>query len=328
MKLPQQEDILRRYLLGQLPEQEQARIEGGLFQDDDLFDQLQAIKGELADDYARGELSAGERQQFERRFLASTAWREQVQFSKALAVALAESESESPVRTAPEAAPWWQSALAFVRAQSAAFQFAMTVAMLALLVGGLWMASKNRGLRQQLEQNRQAQAALEQKQRASEEQLTEERARSEQSTSQLELERQQRAQLQQEHDALEKQLNELPSFERPVVSLGLFPGIRGSDGEPKRIIVPREAGAIDLKLYFEGAGNYESYRAELRTAGGRMIWSKDGLSVRKTASSNAAVLRLPATLLASGEYEVALSGGISRGQFEDVGYYYFSALKR
>ena len=227
-----------------------------------------------------------------------------------------------------DAASWWQSALQFVGVQGSRIQLAMAVALLALLVGGWWVVSNNRELRRQLEQNRQAKAELEEKQRAIEERLAQARSTTAQSVSQLEIEHQRLAQLQQERDALEAQLTELSSGARNVVSLGLFAGVRGSNNQPKSLIVPRETAAIELKLYFEGAGNYESYRAELRTAGSKVIFSKDRLPVRKTASGNSAVLRFAASILQSGEYEVVLRGVRSKGQLEDVEYYYFKAVKK
>ena len=108
MKQTQEEELLNRYLLGELTEEEQARVEERLFRDDIFFEQLQALKEELVDDYVQGELSAHEREQFEKRFLASPQWREQVQFSKALAVALTGSETPSTVEAAARSASWPQ----------------------------------------------------------------------------------------------------------------------------------------------------------------------------------------------------------------------------
>src|SRR5262245_46314087 len=62
---------LRRYLLGELTEDEEARHEERLLTEKDYFDRLLLSEDDLIDEYVRGMLSAQDKERMERRFLAS-----------------------------------------------------------------------------------------------------------------------------------------------------------------------------------------------------------------------------------------------------------------
>ena len=87
---PFNEGLIVRYLLGDLPEEEQARVEDRAFADADYMNALEASEADLIDTYVRGGLSQSERRAFERRFLTSTNRRSKVEFAKALARARAQ----------------------------------------------------------------------------------------------------------------------------------------------------------------------------------------------------------------------------------------------
>src|ERR1700752_4462456 len=56
---------IREYLLGELSEDEQEKIEERLMVEDDLFQELEISEGELIEEYRAGELSQKEKQSFE-----------------------------------------------------------------------------------------------------------------------------------------------------------------------------------------------------------------------------------------------------------------------
>ena len=70
-QLSHEEELMVRYLLGDLPEAEQVQIEKRFLSDDNFFELLSAAEDELRYDYALGHLSARERDLFEKRFLKS-----------------------------------------------------------------------------------------------------------------------------------------------------------------------------------------------------------------------------------------------------------------
>jgi CHAT domain-containing protein/Tfp pilus assembly protein PilF len=77
---------LRRYLLGELTEEEQlAPIEERLLVDDHFFEEFQLVKDDLIDEYVKDELTAQERQHFEQHFLTTSERREHVRHAQSLA---------------------------------------------------------------------------------------------------------------------------------------------------------------------------------------------------------------------------------------------------
>jgi hypothetical protein len=78
MKTGWSEDLIRRYLLGELAEADQAALEQELLIDRGKFDQVWAIENEIVDSYARGEMSRADRERFEGHYLASPLHRERV----------------------------------------------------------------------------------------------------------------------------------------------------------------------------------------------------------------------------------------------------------
>ena len=79
------------YLLGNLPEAEQVRVEDRAFTDAEYLNALEASESDLIDTYVRGGLSPADRRAFERQFLTSPNRRRKVEFAKALAKVAAES---------------------------------------------------------------------------------------------------------------------------------------------------------------------------------------------------------------------------------------------
>lgn len=90
---------LTQYLLGSLPEEQAEALENDLFDDDALFEQMEAAEDELIEAYLACELSGHDRARFEARFLVSERGRKKVAFARAL------HEKVSAEAPAPEAAP-------------------------------------------------------------------------------------------------------------------------------------------------------------------------------------------------------------------------------
>ena len=71
MRFNKDEQILRSYLLGALPQERAEQLEERLLKDDEIVERLSLIEDELIEDYARNALDASERQQFEKYFLSN-----------------------------------------------------------------------------------------------------------------------------------------------------------------------------------------------------------------------------------------------------------------
>ena len=76
-------DVIRRYLLGQLTDAEEQTLEEQLLTEDDVFQELQVTRDELVQDYASGRLSATESEWLQKNFLASPEGKQQREFAQA-----------------------------------------------------------------------------------------------------------------------------------------------------------------------------------------------------------------------------------------------------
>lgn len=75
---------LRRYLLGQMSEAEEAAVERAYLGSDEALEELRAREDELIEEYLAGGLEGAERERFERLFLASPLRIERLVFLRAL----------------------------------------------------------------------------------------------------------------------------------------------------------------------------------------------------------------------------------------------------
>ncbi len=77
-------DEIRRYLLGELPEEEAERIEESYFSNDDRFAEVLAAEDDLIEGFLHGRLDATDRKRFEARFLSTERGRIKVALAAAL----------------------------------------------------------------------------------------------------------------------------------------------------------------------------------------------------------------------------------------------------
>src|SRR5687768_1963635 len=75
---------IRRYLLGELPEQEREEIEDLLMSDNEAYQELLFAEDELIDDYVFNVLPEAERKKFTQRFLTVPELRQNVSLTSAL----------------------------------------------------------------------------------------------------------------------------------------------------------------------------------------------------------------------------------------------------
>jgi hypothetical protein len=112
---PLDDQFLRRYLLGELPERETDRLERRLLEDDDLFDLCEALETDLLAACDRDELPSAQRERVLRRLACSPRGRERLALARSLNAAADEGAEAAPVtapvvpifrRTAAPQQPW------------------------------------------------------------------------------------------------------------------------------------------------------------------------------------------------------------------------------
>jgi hypothetical protein len=326
---PNNERLLARYLLGELPEEQQVEIEDRAFQDKDYLASITAVENDLIDEYVRHELSETERRRFEDRFLASAGRRKRVEFARALA-SMASSEAtvaEKP-RRAPAAISWRDSLEAFFRGLNPAGKFALAAIMLLLIVGGAWLLTETLRLRSQLTRLQAENQTRQSERQAIDQQIEAERKRNEELAARLNQEKQQREQSDESLRQVSETGNTTTPAPRPVIAaLTLLPGVSRGGGEKPTLAMPENARLVRLQIGIDPEEQYKSFAAELRTVAGRRIWAREHLTARTRKGARSIALTVPATALKPGEYELKLSGQTEGGGTEDVGFYYFNVRK-
>lgn len=101
---PFDEQLIVRYLLGELTEEQQIEIEDRAFQDQEYMQSILAGESDLIDEYVNGEIPNHQRQRFESHFLVPVERRRKVDFAKALATVTGQSAlaAAPAVRTEPK----------------------------------------------------------------------------------------------------------------------------------------------------------------------------------------------------------------------------------
>src|ERR1043166_5485966 len=145
------EKLIARYLLDDLPEEQQVEIEDRAFADKDYLALVTAVENDLIDEYVQNDLSPTERRQFETRFLASAERRKRLEFAKALA-RVPVPAAERTVVSEPAQWFWRDSLYAFISGLNPAAKFAVVAVMLLLIAGGAWLLTETLRLRSQLTQ--------------------------------------------------------------------------------------------------------------------------------------------------------------------------------
>ena len=322
-----------RFLLGQLAEERRTGMEDRMFRDNSFYEQVLAIQEELADDYVLDNLTPDQRFHFEKNFLRSPLRRERVAFATAFTRALADQTSPYPANAASEARDrsrkWWSFLLLPNRPQLA---LAAMAAAFVLVVGATWLYVQNRVLTKRVEIAQSEQQVVINSSREKAEAAEIERQRLERENADL---RAQSAEMQAKIQERERELDAskraselaVPAITSWIATFILSPGLtRGSD-EPEKVMISGKPRLIQLQLALAKPEEYKGYVAEVRTARGNLVFSKNLPAAQQMSFGQAVSLTLPADQIPIGEYEVTLKGA-AFGKLQSVGYYYFIALKR
>lgn len=307
---PSSEKLLVQYLLGELPEAQCVQIEDQAFQDNEFMQEILDVESDLIDEYVRNELSAQRRSLFESHFLSSDERRRKVEFARALATVTAAKITEVSWTPAPV-----NPFLAFFRNLGPVTSLAFG-AILILLFVIVWLAVERGRLRTELVRTSAKQQEQETERRRLEEQLAAQRKQNELLAGRL-----------KEQPSPENVPSPKPE-ETPAapltLALTLLPGgSRGGDAIPK-LEVTDQVQIIATSVVVDREETYQRFRLELRGPNGARVWSRSNLPARTTSTGKVISVNLPASVLQSGRYELAVQGndGI------DVGFYYFSASRR
>jgi len=311
------EEEINRYLLGALSEADERLIEERYALDLDFPDLVNAVEDELVDAYVCNRLSPTQREQFEIFFLASSDNRDNVAFTQALWRNIQESARTAVQITSPPTSrttgPSWASF---------ASRFALAALVVMAMGVGLWLLVRARRPQTDVDQSTYQVPTAESRSKQAE-------APGNTSSETQPVINKSREEIGQNSNQQAPRPYEPKrhgkTLERPIVaSFVLSPGVTRSSGDINRIEIPRIAGLVQLKLGIDSMTRYSTYQVSLQRSGGEEIWIKRIRNDRSKARRSI-TLKLPVTLLTTGEYLLTITGTTPSGESEVVGDYPFMA---
>jgi hypothetical protein len=286
------EVLLVRYLLGNLTEEEQARVEDRAFADRDYLGTLNAVEADLIDAYVRRELAQADRRAFERRFPTSPQRRSKIEFAQALSRVAA--EVTTPATT-------WRAWLDPIRSWNPALRFAGALGAAICVAGGSWLVIENASMRSRVSMLEAQRRDLEMRAQRLQRDLT-------------------------------AQSQNPPSVEGPrtplVASLVLMPGLSRAASRTEQLVLDRGVQIAHIEIQLEPRDEHPRFRADLRTRSGKEILVLGDLLPRRTGDGYTVSMDVPVSVLATEEYELGLKSLRDGKDAQDVGYYYFGVEKR
>jgi hypothetical protein len=308
------DDLLIRYLLGELEKAECLQVAERSFCDDDVFDRLLEAENDLVDRYVAGQLSRAERKSFEKAASERESLRQKVAFAGALRAASSAAGTlkvaarrDLPIRTdsgkSSDRKKFWYSLAA--------------AASLLLVIGGLWIA--RRGLQTSLTAQRQIQ---------DDQSLN--AAPPSPGSTELSKDAQTTPSLSNEPAPGSDRAGGAGTAHNPAVSVATFVLLAGSTrstGEPRVLEIKSGVRSIRLQLQSDESEEYPAYTAVIRTLNGEPVLKRSSLRPSRLSFGKALTLEVAARDLRPGQYEVEVSGRPRAGPDAIVNYYYFSIAK-
>ncbi|HMV46987.1 MAG TPA: hypothetical protein PLD20_09565 [Blastocatellia bacterium] len=288
-----QREYMRSYLLGVLTEAEQTALEDHFLNDDEVFEQLVAVENELVDTYARGQLNAPERRQFERHYLAHPSRRERLRFAQALTKKIdRRPDAQTASSTAIPSTSWWSKLTDFFRLPQSGLSWAMSVALvlMAVTVGAIYWQ-----IHRQISKLDVA--------------VTDTPQPTVSPSPSVNL---------PPSPMLSPAVPEKsqPTFASLALSIG---SLRGESNESTpRLTLTAEMEFARLQLAFRRQ-DYPQYNVSLSLAGGAEIWRKQGIKANAGAAKETLTINVPANKLPAGEYLLTVRGVSQSGELEDIG---------
>jgi hypothetical protein len=314
MKLDQRENLIRRYLLGELAEADQTALERELLTDRSKFDQVWAVENELVDSYVRGEMSNADRERFEAHYLASPLHRERVVIAESFLADIDKGVGKTVEARGKESALSWRSRFP-LRSPRPVVGVVLVLALL-LAFSLVWSyVEKDRLTGQIADLQKEAQTErtfLKQRER-------ELASRNQEYEKEIADARQRNERLNAELEPLRQGRQAAPST---VLSFPLAPApVRGEKPLPLTTI-SLSAGKAQLLMELTGA-DYANYQVSLQTVEGREILRRRTGKVRFGKYRAFATLPVNAGELGRGDYILILFGRTSDGRSQEIDRYFF-----
>jgi hypothetical protein len=322
-----QEDLITRYILGEVSEEERNLIEERFLRDDQYFEEMLSIEGALIDDYVQGKLPDDRRRRIEELLHSSRLQSAEADFVKNLVndiskLRIEEPENPSPHPTKP--ASRWYSLLDWLRLRLTPRRFsaALSMILLAFIISTVFWILR---LQANLTQITARQAALEKNNEELRQQVDLQASKSEELVQQLQSERNKHDQLRQEIATLQQTKSGTSVGDVVTLALSISSFTR-SDGRLNNVHIPAGKSYLQVQIDTGTRSEYKSYSAVIKTFDGTTIWHRDDLQSRRAASGTI-VLTLPGKLFKYDDYMIELKGKSEGGDMVGIGEYAFRVIR-
>lgn len=324
---------IKEYLLGSLPEAETERFDELSFTDENFADALKSVENDLIDAYIHGELSATTLEKFNSYYLVSPLRREKVNFAKsfqvhaAQSIAKTSSENSIPAEPDPKQKDGFFSALNIFANPAFRWSFA-AAALIFVAFGGFWIV-KNRlnqpEIGTQVKQATPTPPDLE---------LPKQLENNNAENSGKEVAAANSDDKPPQNSQKEK-IKKLPNSEPPqkqspilpkatVASFILTPPLRGGN-QIQSLSIPEKTVSIAMKLQLE-SDDYTAYHVALVNDSEKNLWQSGRLKPKSKGSNKELNFSFPAKLLKSQIYSFTVSGIKADGAVEIISNYPFRSV--
>lgn len=318
----QNDQLIEKYLLGDLPEPEWEEVERQYFTDPDFLERVELIEEELIESYALGALSGEKKRKIEQNLLNTPYQKEKAKFAGLLLRSIDEA-AETEVAAARPLLPrenWWDAVRGFFRFQGGLALAAPAAAVLLLVSGGLVFEIIR--LRQQLEIARQEQAELRQREQDLQNTVAQQQGVIERLTGRPQIPTPgKKAEPGKENTPPPK--TQFATFISPL----LFTGTRAGQEGLQDLVISLDFKTVRLRLVYDGKSHLR-FRAVLENADGEQLWQKGNLPANRFGSRKRIDVELPAGLFEDRTYTITLKARTSSGEEGDVGRYTFKVNRK
>lgn len=309
------------YLLGELPIDEQVKLEERYTTNEFEFESLLATENDLIDAYVRNELSTSQRLRFEKFFLISPKRRQRLAFAQALAtytshhpMAKTISAQAAGVRSTLELAYGW------VRTQVPALRLAAAAAAVLILAStGIWiMTHRNPAPDSVAVVNESTAKSVEPTKAPNPEPspslpaVVAKDQKGKETTSK------------EPNKSFTNQPKKPAGRMAPVAFVLTPEAVRGVESESNKLVIPKDNPNIQLKLELEDGEEYKAFNVEIDTVEGTKILDQKNIKVTKSRTSRLVIVDVKSQLLPTNDYIIKLAGINAKGEAEDFTSYSFS----
>jgi hypothetical protein len=312
------DDEIVRYLLGGMSEAEQVALEEAFVSDPQIFTLVAEVENDLIDDYVRGRLELRQSELFERNFLSGPGQRQRVGVARALLPSLDQIATAGDNHSAAIDNPAKRRRFfSFLFNPQPAFRLAAGLATLLVATGGAWLLYENGRLRQEL---RVAQEDAARRELELGRQVTDEKEQNTRLADEITRLRSQPA---------PRIAPPAPQTVPAFVTLLLADVARRGQGagDIPRLTVPPNAEQVRLVLKMEDGG-YPGYRAEIQSASGAAILTRENLRPNLRQSIATFTIDVPSDKFTAGVYALTLSGVSKDGEVDILSKSSFRIEKR